>query len=385
MAAELITNGGFETTTYTQSHQFGPGSPAAGSTAAGATDISGWTGTNIGRNTASGSTNNAGGAPFNLLYKPITTGLPTTVGGINVGSAPANNVSAYGVTYNNNTLSKTPLSSNLLEPINQYYNTNGAGSGTALSFMLSQGCGYSGTGTGPTASNRTDTCASNLSSTATIGTHPTAPAGTTYNFQNPTSTASNFKLSPNGGNFVSLDGDFNFDGELQYRNITGLVNGQSYTIGFWWAATEVQGFHLDTTTNPSTPLTARIQYRLGNNSGTASNVCDTTTGPTPGAGGACLFSTATVTQNVAHTFTGWIKESVTFRYVGTTGASLTLAFLSIGSPNINTANGAPPMALLDGVSLANAPEPATLAILSVGLAGVIFVRRPRRRPAAQAA
>ena len=66
---------------------------------------------------------------------------------------------------------------------------------------------------------------------------------------------------------------------------------------------------------------------------------------------------------------GWMEQTMIFTASAT---SETLAFLAVGGPT-----GDPPMALLDGVSLVKVPEPASIAILSFGIAGLAFSRRRR--------
>jgi len=284
-AVELVQNGGFETTTYTQSHQIGVNAPTTGG---GNQGVSQWTGTEVGcaPSGCSGS--------FNILFHPTTS------------AAPGPGVSGYGVTYNQNNTGTGALSG--IEPITQY------GGETQL---LSQGCGVS-----PAFS-----CAS-----------PPGP--------------SPFVLSPNGGNFLAMDGDSVARGEIQQTiDGTGLINGHWYTLSFYWAATQLQNRVLGTTADTNT-LNERLDYRLGTQT----------------------FSTSTITQTNSHTFSGWQLVTNTFQYTGPSGTNQTLAFLSVGTPT-----GRPPVALLDGVSLTDTPEPATMALLSIGVAGLIFARRPNRR------
>ena len=54
-----------------------------------------------------------------------------------------------------------------------------------------------------------------------------------------------------------------------------------------------------------------------------------------------------------------------------------LSFLSQGTPT-----GLPPMVALDGVSLVAAPEPASLAVMITGLAGLGYFQRRRQKRAA---
>jgi PEP-CTERM motif/Protein of unknown function (DUF642) len=144
---------------------------------------------------------------------------------------------------------------------------------------------------------------------------------------------------PDGGNFVALDGDTNFNGALT-QTIDNLTAGAKYVVSFDWA-------------------TAQYADRSG----------DTTEQLQVGFGGAPTQSTGIVT-NPSEGATAWQKESFTFT---ATGASQVLSFLSIGAPA-----GQPPVALLDGVSLTAVPEPATWGMMLVGFGGLGVVIRRRR-------
>jgi hypothetical protein len=146
--------------------------------------------------------------------------------------------------------------------------------------------------------------------------------------------------SPQGGNFVALDGDGGYNGAIT-QTVTGLTVGQTYTLTFDWAAAQ----YADRTG----ATTEQIQYSLGGQT----------------------FSTAIV-DNASAGSNGWFTESHTFTANNT---SEVLSFLSVGTPS-----GLPPVALLDGVSLTGGvPEPATWAMMLVGFGGLGALLRQRRR------
>lgn len=146
--------------------------------------------------------------------------------------------------------------------------------------------------------------------------------------------------SPNGGNFIGLDGDPSFSGPLS-QTVMGLVAGGQYALTFHWAATQLQ--------NRTGATTEKLQVTIGSDT----------------------FATETLSVP-SQGFSGW--KSVLYTFTATS-ASQVLSFLSVGTPN-----GLPPIALLDGVSISAVPEPASLALLGAGLVGVSFVRR-RANPA----
>jgi hypothetical protein len=69
-----------------------------------------------------------------------------------------------------------------------------------------------------------------------------------------------------------------------------------------------------------------------------------------------------------HGAVGWMSQTLTYT---ATATSELLSFIAVGTPN-----GEPPFALLDGVSVtADAPEPATSALIGFGLLSIPVVRR----------
>ena len=163
---------------------------------------------------------------------------------------------------------------------------------------------------------------------------------------------SNFNaLSPNGGNFMGLDGDPAANGTLN-QTIMGLTSGVKYDLSFYWAGTE-----------------------LSNRTGF------TTIGLTGSFGGDSFATELYPNANPSGTpgsFSGWIHENFMFTADST---SELLSFLAVGAP----ANNLPPFALLDGVSLTAVPEPSTWAMMLVGFGGLGYAAFRRRRTALAAA
>ncbi len=144
--------------------------------------------------------------------------------------------------------------------------------------------------------------------------------------------------SPNGGNFVALDGGFQIQPIQQ--TVTNLIVGNKYAVSFYWAGAQQLG------RSGATKEQFKVSF------------------------GGDMQSTALL-DNAEHGFTGW--QAQTFTYTAHSTSQL-LSFLAVGTPA-----GEPPFSLLDGVSVAAVPEPTALAALFIGVVGSgVFVRRRAR-------
>ncbi len=151
--------------------------------------------------------------------------------------------------------------------------------------------------------------------------------------------------SPDGGNFLVFDGAASYRGGIS-QNVSGLEVGVQYNLTFYQAAGQQRGFSGDTQ--------EWWHVTFGGES-----------------------ADSTVQSNPSHDFQPWTLQTMTFT---PTSAGQVLTFLSEGTPN-----GLPPMAMLDGISLARAsqnagtPEPSTLAAAFLGLSAWAASRRLRKR------
>ncbi len=138
--------------------------------------------------------------------------------------------------------------------------------------------------------------------------------------------------SPMGGNFIAQDSNF-MTGTLS-QTISGLTVGHTYAVSFYQAAAQQSGYTGATTDQWVVSL-----------------------------GGQTVYSTQM--SDVQGGFSGW---SYVTDYFTATATTASLGFTATGT-------GAPPFALLDGVTMVDTPEPASWTVMLVGLMGLAGARR----------
>ena len=145
--------------------------------------------------------------------------------------------------------------------------------------------------------------------------------------------------SPDGGNYIAADGDFEAGPITQ--QLSGLTVGAFYDLNFWWAVGQQTTYEGD--------ITEKFQVSLGGQT----------------------FSTPIVSMT-SKGFIPWMAQKFTFQ---ADSATPILSFLSVGTPT-----GQPPFAMLDGVSLEAVPEPSTSFIGALMVGGLILRRQRRNTP-----
>lgn len=171
------------------------------------------------------------------------------------------------------------------------------------------------------------------------------------------------------GNYVEADGNPLYENSFS-REISGLTPGQQYTLSFYQGASQQVGYNGPTTNQWIVSLAAdALSVSISGGAGHYSDA-------DPNA----IYSNSIVASPLmsinSHGTVGWNYVTVTLTADATTDL---LSFLAWGD-NGSTAN-LPPMAFLAGIDQPageGVPEPISMSLFGVGLAGLGAITRRRR-------
>lgn len=159
--------------------------------------------------------------------------------------------------------------------------------------------------------------------------------------------------SPDGGNFIGVDGDY-LTGTLE-QTVTGLIPNQLYNVSFWQAAAQLRAEQNQTVYCCTGPTTEQWLVSLSD---------------VPFGGTTTETHLSPLMMNKSQSFVDWNHITLTFT---ATNITEKLGFFAIGTPN-----GVPPIVLLDGVTM-TAPEPEIYELLGIGLLGILALRSQQKK------